>query len=267
VGQESKTRQARLIGISRQLLYYRHKKPPKDWELKTKIEAVLREHPSYGHKRLAIHLQINKKRVLRVMKLFGIKPYRKRSKKFRYIRANRDCEFPNLLLANFPYRPNQIWASDFTHIAFRGGWIYLATIIDLFNREIAGFSVLTNHGTPLIINALFSATINHPAPEMIHSDHGSEYASEDYSIICQSLDIKQSMSQPGCPWENGYQESFYSQFKIDLGDPERFNSLGELVYAIYKTIYSYNHSRIHTKLKMPPVLYSRRYQLVHGEVV
>jgi len=264
---ESKTRQAELLGISRQLFYYQHKKPPKDWELKTKIEEALREHPSYGHKRLAIHLQVNKKRVLRVMKLFGIKPYRKRSKKFRYIRANRDCEFPNLLLTNFPERPNQIWASDFTHIAFRGRWIYLATIIDLFNREIVGFSVLTCHSTPLIINALFSAVNNHPAPEMIHSDHGSEYASQDYSIVCQNLNIKQSMSQPGCPWENGYQESFYSQFKIDLGDPDRFNSLGELVYAIYKTIHSYNHSRIHTKLKMPPVLYSRQYQLIRGECV
>ena len=201
------------------------------------------------------------------MKLFGIKPYRQRGRKWRYIAANRECTFPNLLLANFPERPNQIWASDFTHIAFGGEWIYLATIIDLFNREIVGFSVLTNHGTPLIINALFSAAINHPAPEMLHSDHGSEYASADYSTICQSLNIKQSMSQPGCPWENGYQESFYSQFKIDLGDPSRFNSLGELVYAIYKTIHSYNHSRIHSKLKMPPVLYSRQYQLERGECV
>ncbi len=264
---ENKARQARLIGVSRQSLYYRAKKPPKDWELKTNIETVLREHPSYGHKRLAIHLKINKKKILRVMKLFGIKPYRKRGRKWQYIAANRECTFPNLLLTNFPEQPNQVWASDFTHIAFRGEWIYLATIIDLFNREIVGFSVLTNHGTPLIINALFSATINHPAPVMLHSDHGSEYASSDYLTICQSLGIKQSMSQPGCPWENGYQESFYSQFKIDLGDPDRFNGLGELVYAIYKTIHSYNHSRIHSKLKMPPVSYSRQYQLVHGECV
>jgi transposase InsO family protein len=267
VGKENKTRQAKLLSISRQLLYYRHKKPPKDWELKIRMEEVLREHPSYGHKRLAIHLKINRKRILRVMKLFGIKPYRKRGKKFRYTKANRDIEFPNLLLTNFPFRPNQIWASDFTHIAFRGQWIYLATIIDLFNREIVGFSVLTSHATQLVINALFSATMNHSSPRILHSDHGSEYASQDYSTICQSLNISQSMSQPGCPWENGYQESFYSQFKMDLGDSDRFESLGELVYAIYKTIHSYNHSRIHTKLGMPPVLYSRQYQLERGECV
>jgi len=267
VGKENKAGLARQLGISRQSLYYQPKKPPKGWELKTNIEEVLREHPSYGHKRLAIHLKINKKRILQVMKLFGIKPYRKRGKKWRYIAANRECSFPNLLSTNFPFRSNQIWASDFTHIAFRGEWIYLATIIDLFDRKIVGFSVLTCHSTQLIVNALFSASANNSAPEILHSDHGSEYASADYSTICLSLGIKQSMSQPGCPWENGYQESFYSQFKIDLGDSDRFNSLGELVYAIYKTIHSYNHSRIHTKLKMPPVLYSRQYQLERGECV
>lgn len=267
MSKENKSQQARLLGVSRQLLYYRHRKPTTDWVLKTKIEAVLREHPSYGHKRLAMHLKINKKKILRVMKLFGIKPYRKRGKKFKYIKANRDCKFPNLLLTNFPFEPNQIWASDFTHIAFRGKWLYLATIIDLFNREIVGFSVLTNHTNQLIINALFSATANHSAPVILHSDHGSEYASADYSSICLNLGIKQSMGQPGRPWENGYQESFYSQFKIDLGDPDRFNSLGELVYAIYRTLYLYNHSRIHSKLKMPPVVYSRQYQLSPGECV
>ncbi len=267
MGKDNKAQQARLLGVSRQLLYYEHKKPPKDWELKIKIEEVLREHHSYGHKRLADHLKINKKRVLRAMKIFGIKPYRKRGNKFKYVKENRDCDFPNLLLTNFPWKPNQIWASDFTHIAFQGKWLYLATIIDLFNREIVGFSVLTTHSTQLITNALFSAVHNHPAPEILHSDHGSEYASNDYSSICQSLNIKQSMSQPGCPWENGYQESFYGKFKIDLGDPDRFNSLGELVYNIYKTIHYYNHHRIHSKLKMPPVLYSRQYQLEHGKRV
>lgn len=267
MGKDNKTRQARILGISRQSLYYQRKKPEKDWELKTRIEEVLREHPSYGHRRLAIHLKINKKRVLRVMKIFGIKPYRRRSKKWKYNKNTRDLDFPNLLLTSFPQRENQIWSSDFTHIAYRGKWIYLATIIDLFSRKIAGFSILANHGKELIINALFSATSNRSSPQILHSDHGSEYASSDYSNICRKLGIKQSMIQPGCPWENGYQESFYSQFKIDLGDSDRFDSLGELVYAIYRTIYYYNNHRIHSKLKMPPVLYGRQYQLERGECV
>lgn len=264
---DNKSQMAKNIGISRQLLYYQHKQRIKDWTLKTTIEKVLHDRPSYGHKRLAIHLQINKKRVLRVMRLYGLKPYRKRSKKYRYNKTIRDLEFNNLLLTNSPQYPNHIWASDFTHIAFKDRWLYLATIIDLYTRKIIGFSVLTNHSNELIINALLSAVHHNPPAKILHSDHGSEYASSDYSGICQNLGITQSMSRPGCPWENGYQESFYSQFKIDLGDPNRFNTLGELVYNIYKTIYQYNHLRIHTKLKMPPVLYSRRYLELHRQCV
>ena len=72
----TKTAIAASAGISRTHLYYRHRLPEKDWKLKQEIELVLREHPSYGHKRIALRLAINKKRILRVMHIFGIKPYR-----------------------------------------------------------------------------------------------------------------------------------------------------------------------------------------------
>ena len=138
---DNKSQIAKDLGISRQLIYYQSKQEIKDWNLKVKIEEVLHDFPSYGHKRLAVHLKINKKRILRVMKLFGIKPYRRKTKKFKYVKVNRDIEFPNLLLNNIPEYPNHIWASDFTHIKYQGKFIYLATIIDLYTRKIVGFSI------------------------------------------------------------------------------------------------------------------------------
>ena len=255
----SKTALAKELGISRSSLYYRPKKPDKDWQLKCEIEKVLRQYPSYGHKRLAMYLQINKKRILRVMKQYGLKPYRRQGRKYRRIKAKETKPVPNLLMTNYPSYPNHIWASDFTHIKYQGKWVYLATIIDIYTRKIVGFSVLLNHSNQLVINALLNAVNNHPIASIIHSDQGSEYTSADYVVLCNNLNIMQSMSQAGCPWENGYQESFYSQFKIDLGDHNRFNNLGELVYNIYRTIYIYNNYRIHTKLKMPPVTYGRQY--------
>jgi len=68
------------------------------------------------------------------------------------------------------------------------------------------------------------------------------------------------MSRKASPWENGYQESFYSQFKVDLGDPNSFESLGELVAEIYRLIFVYNYFRIHSKLKMPPAVFAARQQ-------
>jgi len=250
---------AKALGVSRSLLYYRHKLKDKDWKLKQSIEKVLREFPSYGHKRLALHLKINKKRILRVMKLFGIKPYRRRGKKWRKTKKNPLTAYPNLLLHEFPRYLNHIWVSDFTYLPFKGQWIFLATIMDLFSREIVGFSVLTNHSAQLTINAMLSAIHKHSTPEIIHSDQGSEYLSKDYIELVENLGIRLSMSEKGSPWENGYQESFYSQFKVDLGDTNRFKTLGELVYEIYQTIYRYNNRRIHTALKMPPIVYANQF--------
>lgn len=254
----TKTEFARITGVSRQHLYYCHRQPEKDRNTKQRIELALRGHPSYGHKRIAEEIGINKKRALRVMKLFGIKPYRRRGGKWRKYNGN-PVSFPNLLLTEYPLRQNHIWASDFTHISFHGKILYLATVIDLFTREIVGFSALTTHSVPLIMQAFLSAINNHPPPSILHSDHGSEYCSKDYLAVVKSLGIFMSMSKKGAPWENGYQESFYSHFKVDLGDPNRFTTLGELVYAIYQTIHSYNHSRIHTKLKMPPAIFAERH--------
>lgn len=251
----SKTKLAKQLGIARSSLYYPHKQFKKDWQLKILIEEALHDHPSYGHKRLAKHLKINKKRVLRGMKLFSIKPYRRRGKKFKKAKENGQV-FPNLLLTTMPSFSNHIWASDFTHLSFHNKTIYLATILDLFDRKIVGFSVLTNHSVQLVIAALLMAATNQGMPEVIHSDQGSEYASKDYVALVSGLGIQQSMSRKASPWENGYQESFYNQFKIDLGDPNRFEILGELAAAIYQQIHYYNTNRIHSALNMPPQEYA-----------
>lgn len=248
---ENKSLLAREMGISRCMIYYKPKQIEKDWTTKQQIEEALHEHPSYGHKRLAIHLHLNKKRILRVMKLFGIKPYRRMVKK-RFITKTKDSIYPNLLIHEIPQHIGDIWASDFTYIKWHCIWIYVATVIDLYSREIVGLSIATTHSAQLIMNALVCAIHARPPPRIIHSDQGSEYASRDYGNLLQTVGILQSMSRAGCPWENGYQESFYKGFKIELGDPNRFDTLGELVAEIYQTIHYYNTRRIHSALAMAP---------------
>lgn len=134
----------------------------------------------------------------------------------------------------------------------------MATVLDIYTREVVGVSVMTQHSTQLVLQALISALMNHPRADIIHSDHGSEYTSKLFQEFCISSGILLSMSSKGSPWENGYQESFYDKFKIDLGDPNRFHDLGELVYEIYRTIYVYNTTRIHTALRMSPKQFAEK---------
>lgn len=91
------------------------------------------------------------------------------------------------------------------------------------------------------------------SPKIVHTDQGSEYQSKDYLSMLSKLGIQVSMSKKASPWENAYQESWYDNFKTDLGlEFDRFEGIGELIEAIYQTIFYYNNQRIHTKLKMPP---------------
>lgn len=199
------------------------------------------------------------------MKLYGIKPYKRKarwSKKRDF--GQPDAGFSNLIKGSCPIGPEIILVGDFTRIPYKQGIIYLATYMDLFTREIVGWNVSTKHTSELVINALFDAvkTLG-KLPKIIHTDQGSEYKSEDYQSILTKLGIQTSMSAKGSPWENGYQESWYDNFKTDLGlEFDRFNNIGELVEAIHTTINYYNTKRIHTKLKMSPTKFKQKYQTV-----
>lgn len=252
----NKTVFGKAAGMSRSMLYYHHKMPDKDWQLKQQIELVLRDKKSYGHKRIADHLDINKKRVLRVMKLFGIKPYRRRGKKPTCTKTKHTL--PNLLLTAAPSYENHIWATDFTEIVYGKTKLYVSTIIDLFTRKIVGVNVAIRKGAPLSLQTMANALVHASPPAIFHSDNGREYEAKSFIGALQKIGVQISRSKPGCPWENGYQESFYGKFKVDLGDPNRFETLGELVWEIHKTIYDYNHTRIHTALRMPPVVFAER---------
>ena len=261
---KTKTQLAKDLGVSRASLYYEPKTPAKDRELKQKIERALHDYPSYGHRRIALALKMNKKPVKRVMKKYGIKPYRRRPKKPRKPEDEHKTPAPyqNLLLSiPFPDKPHTVWVSDFTYLWFHGVFLYLATVMDVFTRRIIGWYALNAHTTELVKGAFISALITvSRSPEITHSDQGSEYAAEEYIQLIEAVGTRVSMSRKASPWENGYQESFYSQFKIDLGDPNRFETTGELIAAIAQTMRFYNTERIHTALKMPPLAFAQQYE-------
>jgi putative transposase len=258
----NKTKRAQDLGVSRSSLYYKHKRDALDLDMKERIEGVMKTHHSYEHKRIAIELKLNKKRILRVMKKYDMKPYKRRVKKpVKKDDMNKaPVEYPNLIKNICPIRPNVIWVTDFTYLKFNGTFIYLATIMDLYTREIVGWNISAHHNKELVIGALTHAMARtKQVPLYIHSDQGSEYDSEAFIQLVQFHKILVSMSKKKSPWENGFQESFYAQFKVDLGFLSRFDSVEELIEGIYQAIHYYNYDRIHTSLKMSPILFKQKY--------
>lgn len=261
---QSKASIARELGIARSSLYYRHSLPVKDLQLVEEIKQVMKDNSAYGHRRIAWELHINHKRALRVMKLFNLKTQRqtKQPKKPEDI-GKEPMAIPNLLTNAVIDSPEVAWQSDFTYIKYFGKFLYLATVINSYTRQILAWQLATRHTTEFISEALLDALAKYPAPRIFHSDQGSEYRSNAILSLLTNNGIKPSMSAKASPWQNGRQESFYGKFKLELGHPENYPTLGQLMEAIAGQIHYYNHKRIHTALKCSPNTFYQRYQITN----
>jgi len=254
----TKTALARELGISRASLYYRRKKPPLDMEDKNKIIAVMTDHPAYGARRIGWALGMNRKKTKRLMQANGLKPRIRRG--FRLVKPDDlgrpETRVENIMKAICSVAPNVVWAGDFTYFWFQDRFWYLATVIDVHTREILGWHIANHHTTSLIMEAFQDAVRRTKmTPKYFHSDQGSEYVSGAYESLLESHGVIPSHSRKSSPWQNGFQESFYSNFKLELGDVKRFEHIGQLIEAIHQQLRYYNNERIHSAHRMPPVTF------------
>lgn len=257
----SKSALARELGVSRASLYYRHKLPEKDEALRRQIEAVMLKHPGYGSPRVAIALKINEKRAARVMRKFGLKPARRcKTPSKPEDRGREALRHPNILGKLSPIAPDVVWASDFTFISFRGLFVYLCTVIDVFTGEVLGFNISRTHDARFVRLAIERAIQRTGTlPAWFHSDQGSEYASDTVLGWLTSLGVGISMNPKGSPWCNAAQESFFGRFKTEFGDFERFDTYADLLEELYEQLRYFTHDRIKTKLKMPPAEFRQQW--------
>ena len=237
------------------MLYYKHRRPQADEALRVQIEVVLLKHPGYGYRRVADELKINWKRAHRVMKLYGLRPARRCKTPRKQLDENRpEQSFPDITRKICPIAPDELWVSDFTFIQFHGRFIYFATILDAFTREVLGLAIMRTHTAELVCRALHMAIEGaEKLPTWYHSDQGSEYVSEEIQRVLTAHHIEISMSPKASPWRNGKQESFFGRFKVEFGDPERFETLPELMEEIYRTVAYYNSERIHSWHRATPL--------------
>lgn len=250
----SKTKLARELGVSRSSLYYRPKRPAKDVALRQAIEVVMRENPGYGAPRVAWAMGINRKRVARVMRIFGLKPARRAKTPRKPLDQGREpLPVPNILRILSPIVPNFVWVSDFTYFRFQGIFVYVCTVLDLFTGEVLGSNIGLRHDAIFVWMSIRRAVGKEGCwPGWFHSDQGSEYASETVQRWLISNGTEISMSPKSSPWWNGSQESFFGRFKVEFGDVDRFENLPNLVEALYRQLHYHSNLRIKNDLRMAP---------------
>lgn len=229
-----------------------------DGRLLARIKEVFKESKeTYGSRR--VHKQIvsegetcSRRRVGRLMKKNGIRP--KVRKRF-VVTTDSNHDLPvaeNLLERDFQVQePDRAWVSDITYIPTAEGWLYLAGVIDLYNREVVGWSMSERIDRHLVIGALDMATgRRHPLPGLVaHSDRGSQYASFDYQKELEKHGLICSMSKKGDPWDNAVMESFFGSLKRELVHHRRYRTRDEARRDIFEYIeLFYNRVRLHSTL-------------------
>jgi transposase InsO family protein len=205
-------------------------------------------------------IKVNKKRVVRIMRKYGIRAKTKRKFK-KTTNSNHSSPIAKDLIGqNFKTsKSNKIWVSDITYIWTKEGWLYLACILDLYSRMIVGWCLDQRLTSSLVTTAISNAIIQRGEnPGIIfHSDRGSQYASEAVRDMLMDNKMIQSMSRKGNCYDNAVMESFFHTLKTELVKFETFRTREEAKMKIfdYIEIY-YNRQRIHSSISyFTPVEY------------
>jgi len=230
------------------------------------IHAEVRQ--EYGYPRMtkelnARGLRVGKERVRKLMQLHGIKA--KGKKRFVVTTDSRHHlgVSPDLVQRDFtPSGPNEVWAGDITYLATDEGWVFLAVVIDLFSRQIVGWSMKPKMESELVIDALKMAWFRRQPEEgvIFHSDRGRQYCSDEFKRCIAAFKMKSSMSRKGDCWDNAPTESLWGRLKVARVHGRRFETRRQIMDEVMNWFAFYNFKRLHSTLGyVSPMEYERQW--------
>jgi len=266
----------RTLGVSKSGYYaWKNRKPSarkqEDERLKVAIRAAHeRGRGTYGPEKIQDELadveriEVGINRIKRLRRQMSI-----RCKQVKKFKATTDSNHnlpvaPNQLDQKFAMsEPNQAWVADITYVATEEGWLYLAAIKDLWNKEIVGYAMSHRMTQDLVGRALFRAVATRRPPKGLihHSDRGSQYCSRRYQKLMKQFGMKPSMSRKGNCWDNAPMESFFGTLKQEMVHHRRYRTRQQAVGEIREYIeVFYNRQRRHASLgNLSPVTYWKKF--------
>jgi transposase InsO family protein len=268
-------RLCQLLGVARSSYYYwlstapaRAARQAADTVLARQIRKVHAADTTCGAPRLTAELRdrgtpVNHKRVARVMRTIGLQGLRLRRRHRTTIADPAAAKAPDLIRRDFTApAPNQRYVGDITYLPVGDrGFLYLATVIDLHSRRLAGWAIADHMRTDLVIDALRAAerTRGSLAAAIFHSDHGAQYTSKDFAAACAAAGVRQSMSKIGSSADNALAESFNATFKRETLQGRRaFTGEHEARLTSFRWLHRYNTVRRHSRLgQQSPITYER----------
>jgi len=244
-----------VVGLSRST-HYRKSVPHDETGLRQAVEEVAVQFTTYGSRRVAAQLgrepyrlEVNRKRVQRVMREMGLtRPTKRRTAVRTTDSWHRFQRYPNLVSDLEITYPDQVWVGDITYIRLLREFVYLAILMDVFTRSIRGWHLDRSMEGGLTLTALNRALIRH-TPTFHHSDQGVQYAASAYVDRLEVAGVAISMAEVGEATQNGYAERVIRTIKeeeVYLSDyqdfAEAYSQIGRFIDEVYQT------KRVHSAL-------------------
>jgi putative transposase len=257
------SRMCRLLSVSRTGYLQGRRRPPSAraqanaW-LDAQVAAVhAASKGSYGRPRIVRGLrqqglQVGHERVRRSLQRQALRPVYKRPYRVTTDSNHRQPVAANILAQRFDGWPiNRAWVADITYLSTLEGWLYLAVVMDLASRRIVGWSMSDRLHADLVCQALTAAYWRRkPAPGLImHSDRGSQYASDHYRKLIADFRMLQSMSRKANCWDNAPMESFFKTLKVERIYELRYETRAQARLDILDWVEGfYNQRRLHSSI-------------------
>ena len=251
------------LGVSKSGYYEWRDRAPSASEnrrerLKAKITELFRRFGgTYGYRRIHAELarageQVGDQLVRQLMRELGLVPVQPRPYRATTVRGDQQPDTPDLVRRDFTAeRPGTKLVGDITYIPTWQGWLYLATVIDCFNKEVIGYAMADHMRTELVTDALEMAAANHDLEPgcIMHSDRGTQYTSAEYLAALEGLGLRHSLGRTGVCWDNALAESFFASLKNERVHHMVYPTRKKAVEDIARYIeLHYNRRRIHSAL-------------------
>ncbi len=253
----------RTLNIPRSLVYYKKRTRVVNTELENAIISIFRESKNnYGSRKIKIELKklnivASRRKIREIMKKYRlVSNYTVKQYKVHKTSCNED-KVDNIVKREFNDRDDlEIVVSDLTYVNVAGKWNYICLLINLFNREIVGYSAGAKKDASLVYDAFMNSNINLSKVKIFHTDRGNEFKNKVIDEVLNAFDIKRSLSKKGCPYDNAVAEAGYKIIKTEFAFNRIFKDLQELKKDLTDYVLWYNYKRIHGALNyMTPVEY------------
>jgi putative transposase len=246
--------------VPRSTFYYQPRpESAENLRLLRRLDELYLQRPFFGSRRMAVTLEVNRKRIQRLMRILGIEAHYPKRNLSRPAPGHET--YPYLLRGISIERPNQVWSTDITYVPMQSGFLYLVAVMDWFSRFVLSWELSNTMETGFCLSAL-EAALRFGQPEIWNSDQGAQFTAEDFLAPLKRRGVLISMDGRGRALDNVFIERLWRSLKYELIYPGDFSNGADLFSALECYFHFYNHQRPHQALgyRTPSDLFPHRHK-------